>query len=326
MCLNKYRMQNPKLFFVCLAFLLSLPDSSQAQMNLVPNPSFEIHDSCPDFHSQISMAVGWSQYQVTPDYYHKCATNWIVSVPRNMGGYQVPFVIDDSAYVGAITSVESNGLHEIFGIALTDPLIIGQRYYVSFYISAGSGTHSLCYSNKFGVKFITYLANLGATNPDLVDDFAHVYEDSIVSDTSNWKLFRESFIADSAYTGILLGNFFTSGNLNYFCWTSGTKSTYNYIDNICVSLDTNYCDVLNSEIEIGRNFTEFDLSISAKQIRITLNRDQTSRSLIVFDLAGRVVMEREVYSGTNSIDFSHLTSGMYLIYFNHRVYKIIHSP
>lgn len=310
---------------VFIIFLTSLFSqlNSVAQLNLVPNPSFEIHDSCPSFHSQISKAIGWSGYQVTPDYYHKCATNWLASVPRNLGGYQDPISIDDSSYVGVITSIDGNGLHEIFGIELVEPLMIGQRYYVSFYISAGSGTHSLCYCNKFGVKFITYLSNLGSSNPDLINNFAHLFEDSIISDTSSWKLFKKSFIADSAYTGILLGNFFVSTDIDYTCWTTGFKSTYNYIDKICVTVDSNYCAFFNNVNEQSNHNEEFDISIEDNHIRLNFKRNDTSLKFYIFDLAGRVVMERNVHFGINNINYFHLSSGLYLIYFNNKVYKFI---
>jgi hypothetical protein len=131
-------MLNPRLFFVCLFFLLSLSESSEAQMNLVPNPSFEIHDFCPSQVNQVNHAIGWNSFLLTPDYHHVCGTNWLVSIPQNLGGYQFTFNALDSAYMGIITSHLRDSVREIIGITLTQPLIIGQKYHVSFLISAGS--------------------------------------------------------------------------------------------------------------------------------------------------------------------------------------------
>ena len=46
------------LLIVGCALLLSVANV-KAQVNLVPNPSFEDYDTCPDFTSQISRAIGW---------------------------------------------------------------------------------------------------------------------------------------------------------------------------------------------------------------------------------------------------------------------------
>src|SRR5690606_1183313 len=105
------------------------------QENLVPNPSFEQYDSCPrmvggydDFY-----VSQWQKCNGTPDYINRCATETtLVSVPCNAWGCQEPAT--GNGYVGVIglgpSSVET--YREIVGTQLTEPLTVGQTYYVSF--------------------------------------------------------------------------------------------------------------------------------------------------------------------------------------------------
>src|SRR5687768_16803403 len=67
--------------------------------NLVPNPSFEDYDTCPEFLSQINYAIGWGSSRQTPEYYNSCAIPFTVaSVPHNYFGSQYP--ASGNAYAG----------------------------------------------------------------------------------------------------------------------------------------------------------------------------------------------------------------------------------
>jgi hypothetical protein len=316
-------MLNPKLFFVCLFILLSLSESSEAQMNLVPNPSFEIHDSCPDNLGQIHKAVGWKGLLVTPDYHHICATYWRVLIPQNIGGYQAPISIDDSAYLGITTSLLRDSVREIVGIALSQPLLVGQKYYTSFLISAGSSPgESPCFCNRFGFKFITYLASLTSSNKELIDNMSHFYTDSIISDTLYWNYIKGNFIADSAYTDVLFGNFFTTDNLDSFCIRSTMHPrTYYYVDRICISTDSTYCDLLSGTGPIPKQ-DPISVVFAKDGVEIYIIQERF-RDMVIYDLSGRMIMNSELNPGINFINFNHLSSGMYLMRIEHYTYKFI---
>ncbi len=73
--------------------------TASGQTNLVFNGDFEIYSSCPLSESspfqnpyEITKCTGWNAPTYgTSDYFHRCATNPIVSVPSNLGGFQQPF-------------------------------------------------------------------------------------------------------------------------------------------------------------------------------------------------------------------------------------------
>jgi hypothetical protein len=80
------------LFAITLVFLLK---TSYSQ-NLVPNPSFEIYDTCPDNLGQISRAIGWHDAIPDGEYFNVCShdTNGsgipYIGVPLNTAGYRTP--------------------------------------------------------------------------------------------------------------------------------------------------------------------------------------------------------------------------------------------
>jgi hypothetical protein len=95
---TKTTTMQPKLKTASLCLSLLLAFTTKAQVNLVPNPSFETYTLCPDNMSgqgggdsdQLSRALGWAGYSQTPDYFNKCSSNTVVSTPNNMAGYQQP--------------------------------------------------------------------------------------------------------------------------------------------------------------------------------------------------------------------------------------------
>ncbi|MBL0342814.1 MAG: hypothetical protein IPP71_19145 [Bacteroidetes bacterium] len=48
------------------------------QYNLVPNPSFELYNSCPQGLGQLTNATHWTKpiTNVSPEFFHVCGTIW----------------------------------------------------------------------------------------------------------------------------------------------------------------------------------------------------------------------------------------------------------
>ena len=66
--------------------------------------------------------------------------------------------------------------------------------------------------NKLGVLFSN--STYSEFNPPPENNFAHVYTDSIITDTTNWFTIAGSFVADSTYSNIILGIFFDNNNVD----------------------------------------------------------------------------------------------------------------
>lgn len=69
-----------------ISFIGVFSINSYCQLNLVPNFSFEIYDTCPNTQVKIQYAMGWSKYSFgisTPDYYNACSPDTVLGVPNN---------------------------------------------------------------------------------------------------------------------------------------------------------------------------------------------------------------------------------------------------
>ena len=178
--------------------------------NLVANPSFEVHTQCPNNYNQVSYASGWfkSLNNNNPSYHSEylnaCGTSNF-SVPSNTWGYQA--ASNGVAYMATVTtapSVQANYRENIY-TTLTSPLQVGATYSISFKISHTD--NSQFSSDKFGVK-LTKQPNFP------IDNISQVYSTTIVTNNNTWTTISGTFVADSAYTYIGIGNFFNDANTN----------------------------------------------------------------------------------------------------------------
>lgn len=210
--------------------------------NLVNNWSFEDTVACPVGVTQISKAVGWDSYRASPDYFNYCNST-LIGVPSNFMGFQ--HARTGIAYAGLITFAKyATNIREIIGSALNQQLAIGQTYYISFHVSRA---YSAAYFNnmatdKIGLKFSTVPYSIFSPIP--VNDTAHIYTNTIVTDTTNWVKISGTFTADSAYNYFAIGNFFTDSIVSRILIDSVGAVAYYYIDDVCISLDSNYCNSL----------------------------------------------------------------------------------
>jgi hypothetical protein len=232
----------------------------RAQINLVPNPSFEDTVYCSD-QGRMSGCKYWVNCGATPDYMHACHQGGY-GVPNNYAGYQS--AATGNAYCDVWTySVGGIPYREFIGVALTQPMIIGHAYDVSFKCSPGTINGYCLQTNKLGIRFST--VPFDSTNAAPIDNFSHVYTNNIVSDTGSWTTVGASFVADSAYTFLVLGNFFDDASTDTasviaFADCAPYFAVY-YIDDVYVldsptNITYYHQDVLNIQIvSDGRLFS-----------------------------------------------------------------------
>src|SRR3989339_508508 len=238
-------MKNPLKFIFLLLLALAQGAEGRAQ-NLVPNPSFEEYSLCPTDVNQMERAIGWYGSN-TPDYFNSCDTFIFISVPQNFIGFQYPAT--GNAYAGIECywhSPPDVNIHEFLGTELINPLQRGKKYFVSFKASftINSNPVSCIAINKLGAKFSSVPYNLMyPQNQFAINNFAHVFTDSIITDTSGWVTISGRFIADSAYHYINIGNFFDDSHTDTIIHhvespTSPYGEAYYYIDDVLVIADT----------------------------------------------------------------------------------------
>lgn len=237
-----------------LCFLLFVAPFLAQTQNLVPNPSFEQLDACP---YATGFVVGdrpllWYSWLNSPEYFHNCAlppVDTLVNVPQNGFAYQQAF--EGNAYVGMYAFGTSGGginpYREYVGCELTEPMEVGGTYDLSFYTNVaidGNYWYTSTACNNMGMLF-TMQPNFWFEIPGpsfALRNYAHLHSLEVITDTANWTLVSSSFVADSAYQYLVLGNFFgqvqtDTVNLDQ----EPSLGAYYFVDAVCVTRAGNDC-------------------------------------------------------------------------------------
>jgi gliding motility-associated-like protein len=237
-------LTNAQIFFFCLLFLFSTTGKAQ---NLVPNPSFELRDSCPSgyhigfpFPSEGSMfASNWFRPSVgTSDYYNACAplvspNNGLpVSVPAHGINYQMART--GQAYAGGIL----DKFHcEYVESPLLSPLVAGHRYFVSYWLNTQD--HSWGGADRYGAHFS--VAPVEMPNTLYLDMLTPQVESPagvVLYDTLNWMKVSGVFAAAGGESWVTIGNFHSLATLDTILVTEpmgfGAGPFYYYYEDVCV--------------------------------------------------------------------------------------------
>jgi hypothetical protein len=226
-------------FFICLSFVVC------GQINLVPNPSFEIMDSCPSIYLLINGAPPWFQpnYPQIPsatstDLFHPCSSNQNLQAPTNAAGYQNART--GLAYAGfaLFTSLLQNNNREYAEVELDSNLIDQSDYCVSINVSV-SGLWACYGSSAIGIYFsedtCQYFSNSYFTLPvvpQLVND-----SNNIITDTVNWTQLKWIYKPQGGEKFITIGNFWNAGYVSQNSTPIGNCSSpaaYFYMDDVSV--------------------------------------------------------------------------------------------
>ena len=312
-----------------LLVVMGLTGCFKAQFNLVPNPSFETFTNCPTTLSMIGNATGWSSYRGSPDYYNACNTSSnSLGVPNNLAGYQN--AQDGEAFAGLVAYSTGGLAREYMGAQLVQTLSIGQTYFVSFYVSLAeynSLTSQYLPCNKIGTRFSTVPFQgsdfpYPGPNASPINNFAHVITNTIISDTLNWTKIQGSFVADSAYKYIAIGNFFDDANTDTIYRPNGIRS-YFFIDNICVSTSSTSClppitqlneTELNNEVNIFPNPVNSLLHLELKT--------DVPTTIFIYNSLNELVYE-EKFSTNTLCNVSAFKEGVYYVKVVNNNYTLI---
>jgi gliding motility-associated-like protein len=200
MTLNKHT--GPALIWISLCFACFF---STAQ-NLVPNNGFDTYTSCPNTSSQFDLTPPWDNVNnnsSNPDYMNACFSG-DQGAPSNFYGYQAP--ISNSGYYGMITYTPLDEVREYLICPLSSPLMAGTSYSVGFYVSLSDNFKYA--SDHFGAYLsIGPISGNGTYdalpfNPQ-IDNPAGNW----ITDTTNWTLISDVFIANGGENYITIGNF-----------------------------------------------------------------------------------------------------------------------
>ncbi|MCZ4409345.1 T9SS type A sorting domain-containing protein [Cryomorphaceae bacterium 1068] len=308
-----------KRFFTLSFILLSIALFGQ---NLIPDGSAENYLECPSNFGDIETWLPtWQSFRGSPDYFNSCSSGlgW-----DNDLGYQEPRT--GEGYLGLATfSKNLPNVREYFGVELMKPLVIGQEYFLTFYVSRAHQSNTFnAASNNIGALFLVD-NNLNPEEQGPTPNFANFNEIEIVEDTVNWVEMSYQFIADEAYQFVTFGNFYEDSltdTLRIGGEQTGEITPYYYFDDFCLTTSPDGCDFTNSV----RNQYRFEVSVYPNPcIDVIYIEQETPMIKLEIHSPSGVLLESQMLNGRKRVKLSiDLPSGLYFstIYsMHHRITK-----
>lgn len=300
----------------CLVAACALPCNAQ---NLVPNPSFEEYDTCPAFPGFVSKPRYWDRWDQSPDYFNACAGNLgdadtLLDVPWN--GFSWQLAHHGDAYVG-MACYQVDDFHELVGSQLVQPMVVGQTYHVSYWVNLateGSYWETRWACNNQGVLFTMeehIWSGISGDAPEFTPrNYAHVNNPAVVTDTAGWTLISGSFVADSAYRYIVLGNFFSDALTDtVHLSTEPSLAAYYFYDAICVSPTPGDCPMAMAINDAARTAVQV-IVLEGQWLRV-IGAEAGSRGE-AFDAGGRRVAQW-MLQPESQLDISGWAEGLYVL-------------
>lgn len=201
--------------------------------NLVLNSDFS--GSCPNTVGQIANATLWSSPTTDDaDLFAPCGTNG-AGIPINDFGNQTPYNGNNYAGFRAYSHNSPSATQEIISQQLFAPLVPGTAYCMKMYVS-------LAENSDYAIDEVGMYCSVNALDANgSIYQTPQVFnpENVILFDSIGWREISGSFVADSAYQYLSVGNFnwYASGTPNTLLVGSPSPGgmAYYYVDNISIS-------------------------------------------------------------------------------------------
>lgn len=305
----------------CLLFFAVAPGMAQ---NLVPNHSFEEFSDCLEVNTAYTVEtgpLGWFSAGGTGDYYLSCLPYGAFNgVPLSSWAFQYPQ--DGECYVGVITYDQAFGVREYFMVELLEPLVVGLTYFASLYANptwGGPQPQMWLASSHVGMLFTMHPRpwQTGQPVPTGVNH-AQVYQPWIIADTLGWTLVSGSFVADSAYQYVMIGNHFDNASTDTlrFADFNWNPRGHTLIDNVCVSPDPDGCP-----LALGVTKPVLDgvmLFPNPANWEIGFNSVPMGSRLTIMDALGRSVWREENIGGAWRKNVLAWARGAYMLRLEHQ--------
>jgi gliding motility-associated-like protein len=208
------------IFTLIFIFCVSIKASSQ---NLVPNPSFELYNSCPTTLGALGYSPTFSLFPTvqswanparlgTPDYHNKCATSpTLVSIPSNFTGIQQAKT--GNAYAGIYAfygTPNTSGSSEYIICKLTQPMVANKRYRAGYWASLAE--KNINPFNHVAVNVLgAFFSDTMMYRPGLPAEFSNIpysinsIPGNFLDDTTNWMKISGSYVAKGGEQYMLIG-------------------------------------------------------------------------------------------------------------------------
>ncbi len=236
-------------YLILLILLFNYATPTRAQMNLVPNPSFEDTLNCNNFWGYLMGSPWFTPTNCTPDYYYGLSPTCAFgsSAVQNAAGFQLP--LDGIAYVGlylAMPVISFIGTRDYICAQLSDSLIATKEYYLEFHVSRANKYYLA--TDDIGAYVSSQIPiNTGCSYLPYQPQVENL-QGNIITDSLNWTKISGVFTAQGGEKYITIGNFKDSLNTTIIDADNGNgeyNNSYYYIDKVSL-IPMDSLQVLNS--------------------------------------------------------------------------------
>lgn len=272
---------------IALAILtLTFSTSVVLSQNLVGNGDFEVYSSLPNSSGDWSFCTGWNNVNLsmsawpyaTPDYFHTSGTGGGNS-PNTSFGTCLPH--SGNAFIGLYSKHSSQlNSRDYMSRQLNSPLVVGQTYTISFWMSSGTGNYyygSSC--SGMGVQLT--MAPLYQANHENTGGIPQA-EVPGAPWIPNWTFYSFTYVATSPFQYVTVGNFYTDAATTTVNHASANYPTaaYYFIDELIIEtasvlpIELISFDVINDDesvlinwstnVEINNDYIEIERSYDAE--------------------------------------------------------------
>ncbi len=312
-----------KIFYLLIfVFFTALSFQGNCQFNLVPNPSFELYDTCPGGLGSLTKAKFWTEAvtNVSPEFFHDCANAFInttAAVPQNKFGFQ--HARTGLGYAGIcpeITnpSIPNQTYREYIQTELTDFLLPGVEYTVSFYVSAADSCGRL--TNNFGAYFSNIEIDTVVYPNSNLSFQPHVEnpQTNDLGDRVGWTPISGTFIANGGEKFLIIGNFrphltTTVTSTGWGTWPPNMASAYLYVDDVLVTPT----DSLTSINEINSNEEISLFTLNSNEFEIN-SKYHPINSFEVVNCLGQIIDKKvNVIENSLHLNMEEFANGIYFV-------------
>ena len=308
-----------KRILPCFITFVMMQILVQAQINIVPNPSFENTLSCPTGAAGWTACANWNNVNMnvgpgtwgTPDYFHPCGGGGTAPVSTFAGTCSPHSGIAYMALV--LYNNPYPDYREYLSCKLNVAMTPGTRYTVSFWITNGTGVISPWIIKNVGVHFSASALTQSGWSPINVTPQCEV-TNTIASNT--WVNYTFSIIPTATWNYLTIGAFRSDANnspMVYYPNPGGNPSVYaNYfIDDISVFAplveEVKESD-LSNRIRFFPNPATETIHLDGQQNGLTV------KTLLITNSLGETVMQLDQPSDLQEVNVSGLARGVYFIH------------
>lgn len=299
-------------FIACFALASVLPPLGLPAQNLIPNGDFEQYSVCPTTLTQIDRAVPWTNAMPgatngpTPDYFNACAASGtLIDVPSNAFGTEPAH--SGSGYAGVTTYHWAVAdLREYMEIQLTQPLVAGQCYELTLYLSLSE--FSEVATGDMGVYLSdTAIVQTGPGCLPFVPQLDHL--GGLVTSTTGWTMGIGLYEAVGGEAYIVIGSFHDDQSMDSLIVApSPTPSSYYYIDDVSLVPVATSCGSVGLGAGALPTMSMFPNPAVDELVINTAMRGEVD--LTLRDAAGRIVLAGS-FAEHIALRVGHLPGGLY---------------